>query len=616
TNNVATSNGGVIYTTVYLNITGGVMNGNNAVYGGAIYNTGSLILNGVTLTNNNAQILSIALEAPNSVQDGNPLIVTSYLISGNNAANAIYSKSDFVYIDGDEVKLSDKPVNKTITLNIDNVIHTRVTDSNGLAIFNFNIVIIGDLKISRLEVGFTEAGLSVSRVKNLAIMGREDISPLPESKGKTNKINSASKSKPSTKNALTKSNAKNLSKAKANAFIKSKKSSSSTKSKTIMQAYDYRNKKMVWFNVKNSATIKSYPAGLRNVITTTTTKVRYIVTTNTKNSNRYNSKTNTNTSVKYSVLYDIKGSKSKVVKVTTIISKQSTKKLANEYLQQSTNAEVNNPRIAALAKQITKGVKSDDYYTKAKLIYKWVQENIDYTLNADISAVDILSKKGSNGNYKAFCVGFSNVMAALCRSEGIPVQYHAIFFFEKEAYPFEGHSGHVYSKVYVNGKWLFADAATVGFTAPLNYKGYLQEMKTQPGGSYYTATNNWDYWNFVCNHHLVSHSDSHITKEAEGVPVLEYFNLSIKTTVNTVTAAYNVLNPYATANGYLISKNYYFSAFTNRVDSNNYISVWAFHYFDNSDNFLGYMLISQNGILFPVLETSTWVDPGDNGWEV
>ena len=611
TNNVATNDGGAIYTTNSLNIISGSINGNSAIYGSGIYNTGTLRLNDVSLTNNVAQIISISLDAPNIVEEGSPLIVSSSLTYGDNVANAIYTKNNNVYIDDVQASLSDKAVNKTITLNVDNKSYNIKTDSNGIAKFSVDILIVSNLKIIKVTVSCSDAGKTFSKIKNLDIIAENnEIAPPPNKGTAKNKVNNVnSKKKPTASKAVTKTTT--LSKAKANAYIKSKKSSSSKSSKSTKQAYDYKNKKMVWFNVSSSATISQYPGGLRLLITTTTSKKSYTTSTKTKTTNSYNSKTNTNTTVKYTVLYNIKGSKSKVVKVTTTKVQLTTQKLDNPYLDATTNAEVNNPHIIALANQITKGVASTDYYTKAKLIYQWVQQNIDYTLDANISAVSILSQKGSNGHYKAYCVGFSNVMASLCRAVGVPVEYHAIFFFEADQYPFQGHEGHVYTKVYVDGQWLFADAATVGFIAPLNYQGYLQTMATQPGGSYYTYTNSWDYWYFVCNHHLSGHSDSQITKEAQGVPVLEYFNLSVKTTVSSASAAYNILNPYATANGYLILKNYYFTGYSNYMNQNNYIPIWAFHFFDGySGTFLGYMILSQSGILYPTLDISQYITPG------
>ena len=398
--------------------------------------------------------------------------------------------------------------------------------------------------------------------------------------------------------AITKNKSKTLTKSGAKSYIKNQKSSSTTTNSSHLQAYDYKDKKMVWFNVASDSTIDQYPAGLRTVTKYSNSKVTYAIVTNTKTKHSYNSKTKTNTTTSYTVLYNIKNSKSKLVKVTKTSVKTISADLPNEYLEATTNAEVNNPRIVALAKEITKGCKSDDYYNKAKLIYKWVQVNIDYTLDANISAVEILSQKGSNGNYKAYCVGFSNVMAALCRAVDVPVRYHAIFFFEEEYYPFQGHEGHVYTQVYVDGKWLFADAATVGFIAPLNYHGYLEEMPTQPGGSYYTYTNDWNYWYFNCNYNLHSHSDPYIVRESQGIGVLEYFYIT-SATITSATTAYNLLYSYASSNGYYIySSNYFYGTMTYINPSP--VNFWAFNYYDGSGNFLGSMYLDENGILYPV----------------
>ena len=401
--------------------------------------------------------------------------------------------------------------------------------------------------------------------------------------------------------------------AEAKKYVKSQKSSSSSSKTISKKAYDYKNGKMKWFKVSKYATINQYPAGLKQFTANSKSKITYKIVTSTKTKTSYNKKTKVTTTTKYQVLHNIKNSKQKVAKVTLTTSKlKSSKTLSNKYLLASTNAQVNNAKIRALAKSITKGCKSNDYYGKAKKIYKWVQVNIDYTLSADTSAVDVLSKKGSNGHYKAYCVGFSNVMASLCRAVDVPVRYRAMLFFQSDKYPFEGHSGHVYSQVYVKGKWINADAATVGFIAPLGYTGALHKMPTSPGGSYYTNDNAANYWDFDCNHFLTNHNDVNISKEIYGVPVLEYFDLP--NTINSPNTAYGVLNNYASSNGYLIYKTNYFTGSSDYLNPHVYTPIYAFHYYDGvTKKFLGYMIIDQNGILYPALETPTFIQVGLSG---
>ena len=405
---------------------------------------------------------------------------------------------------------------------------------------------------------------------------------------------------------------KPLTMAQAKKFVKSQKSYSSTSKTITKQAYDYKSGKMKWFTVGKDATIDQYPAGLKQITKNSKSKVTYKIVANTKTKTTYNKKTKVTTTVKYEILHTIKKSKEKVVKVTTTTSKQSSKTLANKYLQPSTAAQVNNAKIKALAKAITKGCKSNDYYGKAKKIYRWVQVNIDYTLDADTSATAILSKKGSNGHYKAYCVGFSNVMAALCRAVDVPVRYRAILFFQSNEYPFEGHSGHVYSQVYVKGRWVNADAATVGFIAPLGYTGSLHKMHTDPGGSYFTADNKANYWDFDCDHVLYAHKDFNITKEVNGVPVLEYMKLGMS--VPDLTTAYNILNNYASSNGYLIYKTNYFTGSSDYLTPYSFTNIYAYHYYDGiTKKFLGYLIIDKNGVLYPALETPTIIPYGMGG---
>jgi len=393
----------------------------------------------------------------------------------------------------------------------------------------------------------------------------------------------------------------------AKKFVKKAKPSSSNSRKSYMQAYDYRNNKMTWFNVNNNANIDQYPGGLRFITNTSTKKNTYKIVSSTKTKTSYNKNTGVTTVTSYKVLYNIKKSKSKVVLVTTSSSKQTPTNLANPYLAPSTDAQVNNPQIIALANSITKNCKSDDYYNKAALIYNWVQVNVDYDTSGNTSAIGVLSQKSPDGNYKAYCVGFSNLMASLCRAVGVPVRYNSIFYFDVDQYPFQGHGSHVYTEVYVRGSWLYADAATVGFIAPLNYKGSMQAIT--PEASYYTADNQWNYWYYECNHNLQNHVDSNIVRESQPVSIFRYLQLPIKP--NNPNDAYNILAPLAVKNGYHIYNNiYFYGTLSNYVHPGVTSTIWGFHYFNTLNEFLGYMIIDNHGIIFAALQSSYYIPPG------
>ena len=102
--------------------------------------------------------------------------------------------------------------------------------------------------------------------------------------------------------------------------------------------------------------------------------------------------------------------------------------------------------ITALAKSLTSGISSD--YNKAVAMFNWVRDNVlyDYYYNSQQGAALTLAKKSGN------CCDQSNLYVAMCRAVGITVRYvHGYCHFT------DGWYGHVWTEVYVNGKWYSAD---------------------------------------------------------------------------------------------------------------------------------------------------------------
>ncbi len=110
------------------------------------------------------------------------------------------------------------------------------------------------------------------------------------------------------------------------------------------------------------------------------------------------------------------------------------------------------------AKKITKGAKTDE--EKAKKIYEWVDENIEYNVIYSSVSIDVYNSR------KSQCYGFSNLTRDLLRFAGIPavtvtgwrggmtgewVQR------EEELYTQEVTNGHAWTMVYINGKWELID---------------------------------------------------------------------------------------------------------------------------------------------------------------
>lgn len=125
------------------------------------------------------------------------------------------------------------------------------------------------------------------------------------------------------------------------------------------------------------------------------------------------------------------------------------------YLAATTNCQVNNSQIQALAASITSGKTSS--YAKAEALFNWVRDNIDYSFyyNTKNGAVGTLNAKTGN------CVATSHLLIALCRAVGIPARYqHGTCKFTSGTY------GHVWAQIWVNGVWYNADA-----TSSRNYFG-------------------------------------------------------------------------------------------------------------------------------------------------
>ena len=118
-----------------------------------------------------------------------------------------------------------------------------------------------------------------------------------------------------------------------------------------------------------------------------------------------------------------------------------------KYLQATKNCQVNDPRIIALAKSITKDATTT--YDKAEAIFNWVRDNLSYSFyyNTKYGAVNTLLKKEGN------CVDHSHLLIALARAAGIPAKYeHGTCTFTSGTY------GHVWAQLWVDGKWYNADA--------------------------------------------------------------------------------------------------------------------------------------------------------------
>ena len=134
-----------------------------------------------------------------------------------------------------------------------------------------------------------------------------------------------------------------------------------------------------------------------------------------------------------------------------------------QYLKSTTNCQVTNSQIQALAKSITNGKTST--YDKAAAIFNWVRDNIGYSFyyNTKYGAVGTLSKKTGN------CVDTAHLLIALERAAGIPARYEHV----NAKFTSGNWYGHVIAQVYVDGKWYNADA-----TSSKNTFGVIKNWNT------------------------------------------------------------------------------------------------------------------------------------------
>ena len=124
---------------------------------------------------------------------------------------------------------------------------------------------------------------------------------------------------------------------------------------------------------------------------------------------------------------------------------------------------INTSSVSALAKSLSAGCTTD--LQKSTKIYNWVRDNINYTFYYN-------TKYGANGTLKSRlgnCCDTSNLLVALMRNAGINSRYvHGTCKFSSGTW-----YGHVWAQVYVNGKWVNADA-----TSSRNSLGVINNWNT------------------------------------------------------------------------------------------------------------------------------------------
>jgi Transglutaminase-like superfamily len=126
-------------------------------------------------------------------------------------------------------------------------------------------------------------------------------------------------------------------------------------------------------------------------------------------------------------------------------------------------SKIDTSSVSALAKSLTAG--STTTLAKATKIYNWVRDNINYAFyyNTKYGAAGTLQHRQGN------CVDTSHLLIALARAAGITSRYvHGNCQFSSGTW-----YGHVWAQLYVNGKWVTADA-----TSSRNSLGVVKNWNT------------------------------------------------------------------------------------------------------------------------------------------
>jgi len=125
--------------------------------------------------------------------------------------------------------------------------------------------------------------------------------------------------------------------------------------------------------------------------------------------------------------------------------------------------KINTSSVSALAKSLTAGLTKTN--SKAVKIFNWVRNNINYSFyyNTKYGAAGTLKYRTGN------CCDTANLLVALARDAGITARYvHGTCRFSSGNW-----FGHVWAQLYVNGKWVTADA-----TSSRNSLGVVKNWNT------------------------------------------------------------------------------------------------------------------------------------------
>lgn len=163
----------------------------------------------------------------------------------------------------------------------------------------------------------------------------------------------------------------------------------------------------------------------------------------------------------------------------------------DEYLGATDRIQSDAKEISSLAQSITSSAGND--YEKIKLIHDWVAANLYYDFDAlrkgDHSRMDALSVLEDK---RGVCEGYSNLVAALVRSVGIPCRVQGGYalgidttgqWSESNINTTEGN--HAWNEAYVGGRWVIMDCT---WDSKNKYENGSYRSEGEIGDIYFDST--------------------------------------------------------------------------------------------------------------------------------
>lgn len=154
---------------------------------------------------------------------------------------------------------------------------------------------------------------------------------------------------------------------------------------------------------------------------------------------------------------------------TSVLDSANTIADLTAYLAASKNCQADDPRIIALAEQLTAGLTTT--VDKATAIYNYVRDQISYSFYYDTRYGAVGTLNAGTGN----CVDQAHLVIALYRAAGIPARYvHGTCVFSSGST-----YGHVWAQVLIGDTWVVTDPTSTrnSFGKVVNWNNYNYVLK-------------------------------------------------------------------------------------------------------------------------------------------